>query len=152
MPWVQPYKDKNMFQSSHCGAAEINPTSIREVGGLIPGLTHWVGDPALSWLWCRPVDIALIWPLAWEPPYAVGVPFLKKKKQKNIFHHLGYFMVILLQILQQRCSASAWSSQFIIFINCFGFNITYFFIPSLFSASRNKSSTDFSLTMCWAVF
>ena len=30
-------------------------------------------DPALLWLWCRPVAMALIRPLAWEPPYATGV-------------------------------------------------------------------------------
>ena len=29
-------------------------------------------DPALLWLWHRPVVIALIGPLVWEPPYAVG--------------------------------------------------------------------------------
>jgi len=29
-------------------------------------------DPALLWLWRRPVAIAPIQPLAWEPPYAVG--------------------------------------------------------------------------------
>jgi len=29
-------------------------------------------DPALLWLWCRPVATAPIRPLAWEPPYAVG--------------------------------------------------------------------------------
>ena len=28
---------------------------------------------ALLWLWCRPTDTAPIQPLAWEPPYAVGV-------------------------------------------------------------------------------
>jgi len=29
-------------------------------------------DPALLWLWCRPVATAPIQPLAWEPPYAAG--------------------------------------------------------------------------------
>ena len=29
-------------------------------------------DPALLWLWHRPVATALIGPLAWEPPYAAG--------------------------------------------------------------------------------
>ena len=34
-------------ESSHCGAVEMKPTSIQEDAGLIPGLTHWVGDLAL---------------------------------------------------------------------------------------------------------
>ena len=29
-------------------------------------------DPALLWLWRRPVATAPIQPLAWEPPYAEG--------------------------------------------------------------------------------
>ena len=33
------------------------------------------------WLWCRPVAIGLIRPLAWEPTYAMGVA-LKKAKNK----------------------------------------------------------------------
>ena len=37
-------------------------------------------DPALLWLWCRPVAIALIRPVAWEPPYAVGSGPRKGKK------------------------------------------------------------------------
>ena len=33
-------------------------------------------DLTLLWLWCRPA--APIWPLAWEPPYAVDVALKKK--------------------------------------------------------------------------
>ena len=38
-------------------------------------------DPVLLGLWCRPVDVALIQPLAWEPPYAAGVGLKRPKKQ-----------------------------------------------------------------------
>ena len=31
------------------------------------------------WLWCRPAAVAPIRPLAWELPYAVGVPLKSKK-------------------------------------------------------------------------
>lgn len=34
--------------SSHCGSTVINPTSIHEVGVLIPGSVQWVKDPALT--------------------------------------------------------------------------------------------------------
>ena len=36
-------------------------------------------DPALMWLWYRPGAAALIHPLAWELPYAVGVALKSKK-------------------------------------------------------------------------
>ena len=36
-------------------------------------------DPALLWLWCRPVATALIGALAWEPPYVMGVALERQK-------------------------------------------------------------------------
>ena len=38
---------KKKSWSSHCGAAETNPTRNREVVGSISGLTQWVKDLAL---------------------------------------------------------------------------------------------------------
>ena len=37
-------------------------------------------DAVLLWLWCRQADVALIGPLAWEPPYVVGVAQKDKNK------------------------------------------------------------------------
>ena len=40
-------------------------------------------DPALLWLWCTPVAVALIGPLAWEPPHAASAALEKAKRQKK---------------------------------------------------------------------
>jgi len=40
-------------------------------------------DPALLWLWRRPVATAPIRPLAWEPPYATGAAQEIAKRQKK---------------------------------------------------------------------
>ena len=48
------------------------------------GVGHRHGsDPKLLWLWHRPAATALIRPLAWGPPYAVGATLKKTKKKKR---------------------------------------------------------------------
>ena len=47
--------------SSHRGAVETNPTRNYEVSGSIPGLAHWVKDPALLWAVVWVADEAQIW-------------------------------------------------------------------------------------------
>jgi len=42
-------------------------------------------DPVEPWLWHRSEATALIGPLAWEPPYTVGVA-LKRQKIKKETH------------------------------------------------------------------
>ena len=74
-----------------------NPTRNHEVACSIPDLAQWVEvavscgvgcrrglDPLLLWLWRRPAATALIRPLAWEPPYAIGSALEKAKKDKKI--------------------------------------------------------------------
>ena len=71
----------------------MNLTRNREVASSIPGLGSGVAVScgvgrrldsvlALLWLWHRPVARAPIGPLAWEPPYALGVA-VKSTKNKN---------------------------------------------------------------------
>ena len=47
-------------------------------------------DPTLLWLWCRLAATALIGPLAWVLPYAVGMALKRPKKKKVEYHYLYY--------------------------------------------------------------
>ena len=54
------------------------------------GVGHRYGlDLALLWLWNRLAATALIGPLAWETPYAVGVA-LKRQKKKTKKMKMGF--------------------------------------------------------------
>ena len=53
-------------------------------------------DPAFLWLWCRPVATALIRPLAWEPPYAMGEALEKYKNKQTNKQKKGGFIFLLL--------------------------------------------------------
>ena len=63
--------------------SETNLTRNHEVAGSTPGLTQWVEDLVLLWLWYRPAATAPIGLLSWEPPYAVGAALKRKKKKKK---------------------------------------------------------------------
>jgi len=48
------------------------------------GVGHRSGsDQVLLWLWCRLAAVALIRPLAWETPYAMGAALKKQNKTKE---------------------------------------------------------------------
>ena len=48
------------------------------------GVGHKCGsDPVLLWLWQRLATAALIQPLAWQPPYAMGAALKKRQKKKT---------------------------------------------------------------------
>ena len=70
-------------------------------------------DLAWLWLWHRPVATAPIGPLAWEPPYAVGVTQENGKKTKK------------------RKEKKIMDMYLLLFLNCFGF-VVGFFLPLLF--------------------
>ena len=77
-----------MVQLIQLGTMRLRVRSL----ALLSGLRIWhccgVGprhgsDPALLWLWRRPVATAPIRPLAWEPPYAMGAAQEKAKRPKK---------------------------------------------------------------------
>ena len=68
------------------------PVMAQQKGICLASMRTWVWFLALLsrlkiWhchkLWCRPAAAAPIWPLASEPPYALGVTLKRKKKKKK---------------------------------------------------------------------
>ena len=70
------------------------------------GGSHQHGSDPL-WLWHRPAAVALIPPLAWEPPYAAGVALKSKKKKRkflillylaiaDMYHYYKFFVCLFL--------------------------------------------------------
>ena len=85
-------------RSSCSGSVETNPTSIHEDSGSNPGLTQWVGDPAMCELWFRsqmqlgsPVTVAMAqtggynsdWTRSLETSICHGCSPKKQKKKKK---------------------------------------------------------------------
>ena len=72
-------KTERKKKNDHHGSAEVNPIRTHEDADSIPGLTQWVKDQELLWLWCRTATVTLIQPLARELPYAAGVALRIKR-------------------------------------------------------------------------
>ena len=68
----------------------MNPTSIHDDAGLIPGLSQWIKVPLSRELWYRLAAVAQIQPMAWKPPYAKGEALKRQKtKEKKIKSTIG---------------------------------------------------------------
>ena len=67
------------------------------------GAGHRLGlDLMLPGLWCWMAAVALIWPIAWEPPYVLDVALKKQeKKNKKLFLNRGHDLVMRLPYLSQ---------------------------------------------------
>ena len=65
------------------GTMRLRVQTVASLSGLRIWHCHelWYRLQTLLGSWCRPAAVALIWPLAWEPPYAVDAVL---KGEKNV--------------------------------------------------------------------
>ena len=93
-----PLNQRRVLWSSHRGSVVMNPSSIHEDAGWIPGLAaQWVKDPTVSCgvgqrcgldpvllhLWCRLTAAAPVCPLAWELPWAMSEVLNQNQNQNQ---------------------------------------------------------------------
>jgi len=72
-----------MSRSFRHGTVETNLSRNHEVAGSIPGLTQWVKDLALLWLWYGPTATSLIPPQPGNLHMRRCGPKKTKKKKKK---------------------------------------------------------------------
>ena len=68
----------------------------------------------LLWLWCRLAAVALIRPLAWEPPYAVGTALKSKQTNKHTKKHIELATQWLPRFTLSRLRPSSFSLVFLL--------------------------------------
>ena len=56
-------------------------------------------DLMLLWLWCRPATVAPIQPVAWEPPYAMGVALKRQKRKSKSASQTTHFVEYTVRML-----------------------------------------------------
>ena len=79
------------------GILRLQVQSLALLSGLRIQHCHELWCRSQTWLksgiavlWCRPAAVAPIRPLAWEPPYAVGVTLKRKKKFRILCIKIHY--------------------------------------------------------------
>ena len=93
-------------------------------------------DPALLWLWRRLAATALIQPLAWEPPYAIGAAqemVKRPKKKKNKVRQRQIWYILLFGVYG--------IFYFMVYMVCMKYGIFYFMVY-MKSKQTNKTKTD----------